>query len=48
MPTDKSKFRRKSLYKICDWSEVTALVTNDGVDPDLVDRVRRQTEVIFC
>lgn len=45
---DKSKFRHKSLYKICDWSDVTALVTNEGVDSDLVKRVSNQTEVIFC
>lgn len=45
---DKSKFRRKSLYKICDWSDVTALITNAGAEEELVERVSRQTEVICC
>ncbi len=29
---DYTKFERSSLFKICDWSEITALITNDHAD----------------
>lgn len=45
---DHSKFRRKSLYRICDWSEITALVTNEEADPVAVDEIGRRTRVITC
>lgn len=44
---DTTKFSRKSLYKLCDWSDVTALITNSDVDENLIDKVRRHTEVII-
>ena len=45
---DATKFRRKSLYKICDWKDVTALITNADADSELVERLRQKTEVICC
>lgn len=45
---DYSKFTRKSLYKICDWSEVTGLITNQLADAQLVKHVAAQTKVITC
>lgn len=45
---DYSKFTRKSLYKICDWCEVTGLITNQSVDTQLVEQVTKQTKVITC
>lgn len=44
---DLSKFRRKSLYKICDWGEVTGLVTNNEADPELVRALSEKTRVIL-
>lgn len=45
---DRSKFRRKSLYKICEWSEITALVTDESPDSELVSKLSSQTKVICC
>jgi len=45
---DYTKFSRKSLYKICDWSEITALITNDMADASQVMELEKQTRVILC
>nr|WP_255307621.1 hypothetical protein [Gilliamella apicola] len=45
---DYTKFSRKSLYKICEWQEITALITNDMADPLLVAKLEKQTQVILC
>lgn len=45
---DHTKFRRKSLYKICDWEDVTALVTNKEADAEGMKRLKERTEVIRC
>lgn len=45
---DYTKFSRKSLYKICDWSEITALITNDIADSLQVMELEKQTRVILC
>lgn len=45
---DHTKFHRKSLYKICDWKDVTALVTNKEADAKDVARMKLQTDVICC
>lgn len=45
---DTTKFSRDSLYKICDWSDITALITNKEVDNQLVEELEKQTSVIIC
>lgn len=45
---DHTKFHRKSLYKICEWEDVTALVTNKEADAGEVERLRLRTQVITC
>nr|WP_237397661.1 DeoR/GlpR family DNA-binding transcription regulator [Gilliamella sp. Pas-s25] len=45
---DYTKFSRKSLYKICDWCEITALITNDMADPIQVAELEKTTKVILC
>lgn len=45
---DYTKFSRKSLYKICEWQEITALMTNDMADPLLVAKLEKQIQVILC
>lgn len=45
---DTTKFERDSLYKICDWSDITALITNKEVDNQLVEELEKQTSVIIC
>lgn len=45
---DHTKFHRKSLYKICEWEDITALITNKEADPVDVGRLRARTEVICC
>ncbi|ECT7228471.1 DeoR/GlpR transcriptional regulator, partial [Salmonella enterica subsp. enterica serovar Heidelberg] len=36
------------LFKICDWSEITALITNDIADKDGIAEVAKHTTVITC
>lgn len=45
---DYTKFNRKSLYKICDWNEITALITNKLADPAQVLKLETKTKVILC
>ncbi|MDN6584276.1 MAG: DeoR/GlpR family DNA-binding transcription regulator, partial [Enterococcus sp.] len=45
---DYTKFERKSLYKICDWSEITALITNNEADESEINRLSAFTKVITC
>lgn len=45
---DHSKFVRRSLYKICDWEEVTALITNRQVDSSHADQVAKHTEIMLA
>lgn len=45
---DYTKFSRKSLYKICDWTDITALITNKLVDKKLTAHVEQYTQVITC
>lgn len=45
---DQSKFYRKSLCRICDWSEITALVTNEPANSDSARLLARKTNVISC
>ena len=40
---DRSKFRRKSLYRICGWDQIDTLVTNEGVDAQDLEALRGQT-----
>lgn len=47
MLADYTKFSRKSLYKICKWQAITALMTNDMADPLLVAKLEKQTQVIL-
>lgn len=44
---DLTKFKRKSLYQICPWSEITALITNKEADPEAVEKLRLQTQVLL-
>ena len=46
---DSSKFSVNSLFTFCDWSEITALITNDCDEEDFLrcrSRIREKTEVI--
>lgn len=43
---DYTKFGRKSLYKICDWGDVTALVTNANADPKRMHEIEERTQII--
>lgn len=43
---DYTKFQRTSLFKICDWSDITALITNDNADKEGVAEVAKLTTVI--
>ena len=45
---DYTKFERSSLFKICDWSEITALITNDHADKEGIAEVAKYTSVITC
>lgn len=45
---DYSKFDRKSLYKICDWSDITALITNKETDTEKIKKIQAFTNVITC
>lgn len=45
---DRSKFRRKSLYRVCGWDQIDALVTNSGVDERDLEPLRGKTEIICC
>lgn len=45
---DYTKFTRKSLYQICDWHEITGLITNQSADKKLVDHIAQYTNVITC
>lgn len=45
---DYTKFSRKSLYKICDWTDITALITNKLADKKLTAHVEQYTQVITC
>ncbi|MCX8583941.1 MULTISPECIES: DeoR/GlpR family DNA-binding transcription regulator [unclassified Gilliamella] len=45
---DYTKFNRKSLFKICNWDEITALITNDAADVIKVAELQKQTNVILC
>ncbi|WP_025686085.1 DeoR/GlpR family DNA-binding transcription regulator [Paenibacillus maysiensis] len=44
---DYTKFNRSSLYKICDWSEITALVTNNGANEQEIEKVKHSTNVFL-
>lgn len=43
---DYTKFYRKSLYKICDWSEITALITSKEADLEKIRKIETMTHVI--
>ncbi len=45
---DYTKFQRSSLFKICDWSEITALITNTIADKDGLEALAKFTKVITC
>lgn len=45
---DYTKFSRKSLYKICDWNQITALITNHQADATQVAKLNNKTKVILC
>lgn len=45
---DYTKFSRKSLYKICDWNQITALITNHQADAMQVAKLNNKTNVILC
>lgn len=44
---DHTKFKRKSIFKICDWTEITALISNGLADKELVSQLEKQTSVIL-
>ncbi len=45
---DYTKFQRSSLFKICNWSEITALITNDIADKEGIEEITKHTKVIIC
>ena len=45
---DHTKFSRNSLYKICDWSDVTGLITNSNANPEQIEEIEKHTKVILC
>nr|WP_237397792.1 MULTISPECIES: hypothetical protein [unclassified Gilliamella] len=45
---DYTKFSRKSLYKICDWNQITALITNHQADATRIAQLNNETKVILC
>ena len=45
---DYTKFDRKSLYKICDWSEITALITNKETETEKIQAIEKATQIITC
>lgn len=45
---DHTKFTRNSLYKICDWSNVTALITNKEAINENIENVKKQTNIILA
>ena len=45
---DYTQSERSSLFKICDWSEITALITNDHADKEGIAEVAKYTSVITC
>ncbi|WEV40294.1 DeoR/GlpR family DNA-binding transcription regulator [Lactobacillus sp. ESL0681] len=44
---DKSKFNKKSLYNICDWQKITALIT-DKEESEQLTELKKKTKVITC
>ena len=45
---DYTKFERKSLYKICGWSDITAMITNKEADEEKIKKLETVTQVITC
>lgn len=45
---DYTKFSRNSLYKICDWKEVSGLITNKEANQEQIGKIRSLTNVILC
>lgn len=45
---DYTKFERKSLYKICNWSDITALITNKEASSEKITLLEKFTQVITC
>lgn len=44
---DHTKFHRNSLFKICDWSEITALITNNSADEERIEAIAQHTTVMI-
>lgn len=45
---DYTKFSRNSLYKICNWEDITALITNKEANLEQIESIRKDTNVILC
>lgn len=45
---DHTKFTRRGLYKICDWEDVSRLITNRESNPELVAQVQQHTTVTLA
>lgn len=45
---DYTKFSRNSLYKICNWSDITALITNTEAKAEQIKKIKKYTDVILC
>uniref|UniRef100_UPI00403F2CA2 DeoR/GlpR family DNA-binding transcription regulator n=1 Tax=Candidatus Enterococcus willemsii TaxID=1857215 RepID=UPI00403F2CA2 len=45
---DSTKFERKSIYKICEWSEISALITDAEALPEEVKKLEKHTNIILC
>lgn len=43
---DSTKFTRKSTFKICDWTDISALITNKEVTDELTDKISQQVKII--
>ncbi len=45
---DKSKFQDAGLFAYADWNEITGLITNEDAPRQMVDEIRKSTEVILA
>ena len=46
--TDSSKFYRKALAKVCDLDEIDMIVTDDGLDDEIAQEIRKSIPDTIC
>lgn len=45
---DSSKFQTSGTMSYCDWADINVLVTNKDADRKELDKIRKQTKVVFA